>query len=572
MNNFFFTYKNMSFGLAIINQSYVVQYLNNDFSTILQYDKKSLLNKRLDIFLPKIKDFSLKTDSDIKRVRTILGQDIYVQIKNISDYLKDKFLVCCFDLSNYDVLIKQLNESNEKIYLYQSLLNSLQDGVFITDDKGKTLFVNESFLSLSGLERSDIIGKSVYYLTSQKIVPNSCCARVLENKSPCSTINNYYQGKSCLVSGNPVYDSNNKLKMVIATVRDVSELEKLKQKLEIEKTLSMNYKTQIKLLEEKNYEPLVTKSKVMTDIYDKLFKIANIDSSILILGETGTGKDFLANYIHRISKRSEGPFLKINCGAIPEQLLESELFGYESGAFTGASKSGKAGLFELANNGTLFLDEIGDMPYNLQVKLLSVLQDKKMYRIGGNKSINLSCRIIAATNLDLDKLVEQKKFRIDLFYRLNVINFKIPPLRHRKEDIIPLATNFLNQYNQQYGQKKYLSSKTLEFLLIYDWPGNIREMKNLIERLVVVSDNDLINPDMFYKHISDKSKTKFEDYFIRCISEDINKKSTLKQKLESYEAYIIKETIEKHRTLKEAASQLDINLSTLVRKKKKYNI
>ncbi len=574
MNNTFTSVGAVPFGFAIINKDYKVQYLNDDFSRILQYSKESVLNKNLELFLPHIKSFNLKTDSEIKKMRTSLGQEIDVQIKCIPSLTKDVFLVFCYDFSNYEFLLKQFNESNEKIYLYQSMLNNLQDGIFVTDEKGKTLFVNDAFLSLANLKRSDILGKTVYYLMSHKIVPNSCCAKVLETKSPSSTLNHYYQGKSCVVSGNPVFDSNNQLKMVVSVIRDVSELEQLRQRLEAEKSLALSYKAKLKELEEKSHsQPLVTKSKAMSDIYEKAFKVANIDSSVLILGETGVGKDFLASYIHKISKRSEeGPFLKINCGAIPEHLLESELFGYEAGAFTGASRNGKAGLFELANNGTLFLDEIGDMPYSLQVKLLSAIQDKKMYRIGGNKVINFNCRIIAATNADLEDLVKQKKFRIDLYYRLNVINVTIPPLRYRKEDIIPLAMEFLNQFNEQHEQSKYFASRTLELFLIYDWPGNIREMKNLVERLVVISDKNCIEPEMFYEQILDKSKVDYESFFAKSLNNENIEQTTLKQRLESYEAHIIKETVDKFRTLKEASDYLDIDLSTLVRKKKKYNI
>lgn len=574
MNTINSSKKTMPFGFALVNNDYIVQFLNDNFSKILQYSKESMMNKDLSLFIPHIKSYNLEQECKIIKLRTSLGQYVDVEIVNISNSINNNYIIFCYDFSKYEELPKQLNESNEKIYLYQSLLNSLQDGIFLTDDKGKTLFVNDAFLSLSNLKRSEVIGKTVYYLMSHKIVPNSCCAKVLETKSPCSTLNHYFHGKSCLVSGSPVLDSNNQLKMVVSVIRDVSELELLRQNLESEKSLALSYKAKLKQLEEiNNSEPLVTKSKVMSEIYDKALKVANIDSSILILGETGVGKDFLAQYIHKISKRGEeGPFLKINCGAIPEQLLESELFGYEAGAFTGASRSGKAGLFELANNGTLFLDEIGDMPYNLQVKLLSALQDKKMYRIGGNKVINFNCRIIAATNADLAELVKQKKFRIDLYYRLNVINISIPPLKYRKEDIIPLAMEFLNQFNEEYGTIKYFASRTLELFLIYDWPGNIREMKNLVERLIVISDKNCIEPEVFYEQVLDKSKINYDSFFIRGSSIDNEGKPTLKQKLESYEAHIIKESIDKFRTLKEASDYLDIDISTLVRKKKKYNI
>lgn len=564
----------LPFGLAIINNEYKVQYLNDNFSKILQYSTASILNKNLELFLPYIKSLlALKDYSGIKKTRTSLGEEIAIELKYIPNVINDNILVFAYDFSNYELLHKQLNEFNEKLYLYQSMLNNLKDGIFITDDKGETLFVNDAFLSLSGLEKSDVIGKTVYYLMSHEIVPNSCCAKVLETNSPYSTLNNYYGGKSCLVSGSPIFDSNNNLKMVISVIRDISELEQLRQRLEAEKSLALSYETKLKELEKnKESELLISNSKYMTDIYEKSSKVANIDSSILILGETGVGKDFLANYIHQISKRSKGPFLKINCSAIPEHLLESELFGYEAGAFTGASRHGKAGLFESANNGTLFLDEIGDMPYSLQVKLLSAIQDKQMYRVGGNKVVDFNCRIIAATNANLEELVKQKKFRIDLYYRLNVININIPPLRFRKEDIIPLAMEFLNQFNKKHDQSKYFASRTLELFLTYDWPGNIREMKNLVERLVVISDKSCIEPVLFYTQILDKAKINFKNFFIDDLNNQSMEQASLKQKVESFEAHIIRETIDKFRTLKEASDYLSIDLSTLVRKKKRYNI
>jgi len=338
-------------------------------------------------------------------------------------------------------------------------------------------------------------------------------------------------------------------------------------------SLTLGYKHHLKEIEVKitNKHIINTRSKVMKNIYDKALKIASVDSPVLILGETGVGKDHLAKFIHDVGERdNDGCFVKVNCGAIPEPLLESELFGYEPGAFTGAQKLGKAGLFEVAGNGTLYLDEIGDMPLHLQVKILNALQDKQIYRVGGTKTINLQARIIAATNCNLEKLIDEGKFRRDLYYRLNVIDIKMPPLRYRRDDIIPLAMHFLNQFNQQFSRSHYFSPRTLELFLSYDWPGNIREMKNTIERLIVMSDHDCIEPIGIEEGLLNSLKYTDSSDQLSFHMPNTSAKLNLKQKLENYEATLIKESLELHDTLREASEDLEIDLSTLIRKKQKY--
>jgi transcriptional regulator with PAS, ATPase and Fis domain len=306
----------------------------------------------------------------------------------------------------------------------------------------------------------------------------------------------------------------------------------------------------------------------MKNIYEKAKKISKVDSTVLILGETGVGKDFIATYIHSISNRSKGKFIKINCGAVPEHLLESEFFGYEEGAFTGALKGGKKGLFEEANGGILYLDEIGDMPYTLQVKLLSAINDKMFYRIGGISPIEFNARIIAATNHDLKQLVEEKKFRADLYYRLNVVTLIIPPLRNRREDIIPLSTQFLEYYNNKYGKNCYITSSCLQSFLIYEWPGNIRELKNIIERLVLMAEGAEIGTELFRDNLilpDSIELTELSELFI-------TGSKTLKEKMDEYEKEIIESTLAVSKNMKEASMRLGIDISTLVRKKQKYNL
>ncbi len=467
-------------------------------------------------------------------------------------------------------LEKQIEYLTKQQYIHNEMLNKLEDGIYITDNAGKTLFVNDAFLALSGLSRDKIIGKTVYELRRLDVLPNSCCSKVIETKSTVFTINNYTEGQKCLVSGSPIFDDEGNLIRTIAVIRDVSELDKMMKNVSIREDLTIkrpSYIEEAPSIDADNQ--FISNNEVLKDIYEKADKIAFFDSTILILGETGVGKDFLASYIYNKSnKNKKGKFVKINCGAVPENLLESEFFGYEEGAFSGAQRGGKKGLFEEANNGVLFLDEIGDMPYALQVKLLNVINDKFFYRIGGVKPVEFNARVIAATNAELKQLVEEKKFRSDLYYRLNVVNFVIPPLRYRREDIMPLSQEFIEYFNNKYSKNTFFSADCTEKFIAYDWPGNIREMKNIIERLVLITDTPCISKNLFQDQliIGDKEMTyKYELHYS-------DSSRSLKDRMEKFEKDEILKTLNSSQTLKSAADILGIDISTLVRKKQKYKI
>lgn len=515
----------------------------------------------MTVFFHEIKD----DEKNFYSVKYTDNSNYYVVHDEMKLYEHELFTFYFYDFSLGNELEKQINRLSSQQYLYNEMLNKLKDGIYITDEEGITTYVNDAFLNLSGLSREQIIGKSVYELKKYNILPNSCCAKVIETMGPVSTINNYYKGQRCLVSGSPIFDENGRLKKTIAVIRDVSELDVLMKNITKEKNLFINEHDEFNIkLKGDNKEPINNNEK-MKSIYNKAKKIANVDSTVLILGETGVGKDFIATYIYNSSKYNKGKFVKINCSAVPEHLLESEFFGYEEGAFTGAQKGGKKGLFEEANGGILYLDEIGDMPYTLQVKLLSAINDRMFYRIGGTVPVEFNARIIAATNVDLKQLVEDKKFRADLYYRLNVVSFIIPPLRQRKEDIIPLTHQFIEYYNNKYGKNCYFTTGCLENFLVYQWPGNIRELKNIIERLVLMADaasidNSLFREQLMVNDVSDNNNRFFSD----------NK--TLKDKLDEYEKEIIETTLASSKNMKEASARLGIDLSTLVRKKQKYRM
>lgn len=485
-----------------------------------------------------------------------------------------------------NLLIKQLEQQIEYLtkqqYISNEMFNKLEDGVYVTDERGTTLYVNDAFLLLSGLTRDNIIGKTVYELRRANILPNSCCAKVIETRSKVFTINNYSEGQKCLVSGSPIFDDNGIMVRTIAVIRDVSELDRLMKSIAIKEDIILrNTNTSMISQGIKSHEnSFVSNCQKVKEIFEKAKRIAKFDSTMLILGETGVGKDYLAEYIYNTWRiKNKGHFVKINCGAIPENLLESELFGYEEGAFSGAIKGGKMGLFEKANNGIVFLDEIGDMPYSLQVKLLTVINDRQFYRIGGTKPVVFSAKIIAATNAALTKLCNEKKFRWDLYYRLNVVNFTLPPLRERKEDIVILAQKFLENFNNKYSSNHYFSPQCLEKFVAYDWPGNIREIKNIIERLVLISDSPCINANLFKDQLIIGFPNNEALYINAPVGNNINTVSfntiqsgTLKNRIEAFEREQIISVLNSSSTLKEASSVLGIDISTLVRKKQKYGL
>jgi transcriptional regulator with PAS, ATPase and Fis domain len=299
----------------------------------------------------------------------------------------------------------------------------------------------------------------------------------------------------------------------------------------------------------------------MEEIYDLALRLADVDSTVLILGESGVGKEVLARTIHQNSSRRNGRFLKINCGAIPESLMESELFGYEKGTFTGGNKEGKKGIIVSAHNGTLFLDEIGELPPHLQVKLLQVLQEKRVTPLGSTDPIEVDVRFIAATNRNLEEMVKKGEFREDLYYRINVIPITIPSLRERKEDIPFLIDHFFQSCNRKYGKSVSLDERAMQLCVDYPWYGNVRELQNFVERLVVTSSRELTTPEYLPNHIRESVQRK-----------DTQDRFSLKEELEEYEKKLLRQALQKSRTMKEVSQKLGVDISTISRKIKKYKL
>lgn len=476
------------------------------------------------------------------------------------------------DISEYERVVTELETYKRINKELDAIIDSSYDGLYITDGNANTLRVNKAYERISGLKAEDLIGRNMKDLVKEGIFDQSVTLQVLKQHEPVTImqeISGNMGKKKVIVTGNPIFDENRKeIILVVTNVRDITELEDLKEELEHKRDLSERYLSELTELRLDLFykDNFVARSEKMSNIVRMAVKVAQVDTSILITGESGAGKGKLAKLIHQASKRKDSPFIKINCGAIPEALIESELFGYEKGAFTGARIEGKLGLFEIAHNGTIFLDEIGELPLHLQVKLLGILEDKELIRVGGTKSRKVDVRVIAASNSNLKNLVEEKRFRNDLFFRLEVIPLHIPPLRERREDILPLIQYFLNRFNMSYGIKKRFSSEAIDCLLNYDYPGNIRELENIIERLVVVGNDELIGFDDIPKYILKKPISP------EASSSASDQKNKLPCAVASFEAQLLKNVIEKYGNTYKAAEVLGVNQSTIVRKMKKYNI
>lgn len=438
------------------------------------------------------------------------------------------------------------------------ILDSISDAIFIDDAQGFTIWINKASEELYKIKRKDIIGKHVSFLEREGIFTPSVARIVMEQKKEVSIIHQNRDGKRLLTTGIPIMDADNNMSKIITTSHDTTELVNLQNQLEsVQNTL---YGLKVK----EGFSDIVANSPAMYSVIQLTKRLSDIDSTVLITGESGVGKGVIARLLHDNGSRWEHPFVKVNCGAIPENLIESELFGYESGAFTGSRKEGKKGLFETADKGTIFLDEISELPLNLQVKLLQVIQEREVTRVGGVESIPVDVRIISATNRDLMSLVHEGKFREDLYYRLNVVPIGIPPLRERPEDIIPMIRIFLNQNNIKMKEHKEIDSKTIAILIKYPWPGNVRELQNIIERLVITTKGTTILPENLPSFICEAARG--------AGNTGIPAEKGLKAALDHAEREILLKAQKQHKTTRAMAKALGVSQPTIVRKFRKYQI
>lgn len=430
------------------------------------------------------------------------------------------------------------------------------DGLCVLDQDGTGLYMNPAAATICNYSIEEFVGSNINEALKKGEISDSVTSLVARKRQVVTKIINI-RGVDVLVTGTPLLDEDGTVSKVILNVRDIYELNNLK----MDKLLSIALQNRQAVADEFPLDPLpdlehiVAKSKAFRNVIKLILRITKVDSTVYLRGESGVGKEVVVNLLHQYSARANKPLIKVNCSAIPAQLLEAELFGYEKGAFTGADQRGKPGLFEQADGGTILLDEIGDMPLDLQAKILRVLQEHEVMRIGGRKTIPLNIRVVSATNKDLNELVKEGKFRLDLYYRLNIVPIEIPPLRERKEDIAPLAYFFLQKKNAKYQLNVKFAPGTIHLFSDYDWPGNVREMENMIERLVVMSENNEISwSDLPFIH--EQPRTMLQ--------------KPLKDLLLEIEHKIIVEKMQQYKTTRKTAEVLGISQSALVKKMQRF--
>ncbi|MGI6720694.1 MAG: sigma-54 interaction domain-containing protein [Anaerovoracaceae bacterium] len=462
-------------------------------------------------------------------------------------------------------VLSDLAKPEDLLETLQEIIEGSFDGILVTDGDGNVLLLNQSYVRNTDLRKEELLGHNVRELINPVWMKNSVALLAIEQRKPVSMHHTTRHNKSIIVTGTPVFDKEGGIKMVVVNTRDISEIYALKEELDDARKMEKVYYDRLEALtqDERQKEGIVVLDRRMEEVYALANKVADFDTTILISGESGVGKDVLARYIHEHSNlRKDKPFISVNCGSIPETLLESELFGYVEGAFTGASKGGKRGLIEAASGGTLMLDEIGEMSLSLQVKFLHVLESRSISRVGSTESIEVDLRVIAATNRNLKSMVAEGTFREDLYYRLNVIAVDIPPLRERTDEIVPLALEFLHRYNTRYGQNKRLSFEVLEELKIHPWRGNIRQLKNAVENMVVVSNNEYLElDDLPWIREAGGTETPVP-----------HEGRTLKELTESYEKSVLERAIDQHGSSRKIAEALGVDQSTIVRKLQKYQL
>lgn len=438
----------------------------------------------------------------------------------------------------------------------ENILECIHDGIAVVDTNGTIIYVNDANYRITGVESNRFMGKKV-----TDIVPDSHIPQVLNTGSKLIGVKTIVGNREVISNIAPIL-YNGKVEGAISIFKDVSEIIRLNKQLEDANSTIKHLYEKLNFIADTDSSVVVGKNEKMAHVFKIAQKASHVSSTVLLLGESGTGKEVIAKFIHKHSSRAKKPFITVNCAAIPESLLESELFGYEEGAFTGARKGGRPGMFELAHTGTIFLDEIGDMNPLLQAKLLRVLQNREIMRVGGSKLKQIDVRVIAATNKDLKAMVEEHKFREDLYYRLEVIQINIPPLRERKEDIHLYINYAIDKIGSRLGKSVSVSPRALKKLIHYHYPGNIRELENIMELCIVSDEDGVIDvddlPDIFQPKTekNDIMQLNFEHF----------------PTMAEVESMVLKKALDKFKTKSAVAEYLNISRSTLYRKLEEYGL
>lgn len=463
-----------------------------------------------------------------------------------------------------------MNRSIQELtWEHDAIIDSSTDGLFVCDGEGKILRVNPASARINHAPVEKLVGRN--YLDAAEeglLILPSAALEAIKTRQIVSLLQENRYGLKLISTATPVFDDAGELIRVVVSERDITESDRLQRELEEQQAIGDQYRHKVKELQQERLaaRPVVAESPCMVNVLKQAMKVSEVDSTVLILGESGVGKGLVADLIHENSRRSEQPIIKINCGAIPETLIEAELFGYEKGAFTGAARS-KPGQFELADGGTLFLDEVAELPLASQVKLLRFMEDGVVTRLGGTRSCTCDVRVLAATNRDLGQLAEQKLFRTDLFYRLSVIPLHVPALRERKECLVPLIRSYVDRFAARSNVQKRLTSSALDALVRYNYPGNVRELMNICERLVVMTDADVVDVGDLPQDVIVGAESMSGLPLCHGANE-----VSMAQILDSVEKRVLAEASRRYSKQREVAEALGMSQPTVARKLQKYGI
>lgn len=451
-----------------------------------------------------------------------------------------------------------------------AIIDSSNDGLWICDADANVVRINPASERINRVRAEEVVGRPMAALVAEGFIDRSVTLKVIETGSKVNMLQHTRHGRKLMLTGNPLFDEDGRLIQIVVNERDITEIDTLRQELEEQAAIRDQFRNQILEMQLMELESsrIIARSPSFAKVLQQALKVSKFDSTVLILGESGTGKGVIADLIHKYSSRARHPMIKINCGAIPESLVETELFGYDTGAYTGARAKGKPGQFELADKGILFLDEIAELPLSTQVKLLRFLEDGQVSRVGGTVSRRFDVRVLCATNQDLDAMVAKGRFRRDLFYRLNVIPIRVPPLRERPDCIPALMHHYLEHFRQKTKRKRplRLTRRASDVLLACPYPGNVRELVNLCERLVVMSEGDQIDVEDLPGSLAASAESSCHgvDRWVEGLG--------LQQIVADVEQQVLSRALAQYGTQARVAEALKINQSTVARKLKKYGM
>ncbi|GGG19423.1 sigma 54-interacting transcriptional regulator [Paenibacillus abyssi] len=556
--------EDISLGFIILDDKSRILYINQ-FSREKLNCPPEVVGQSWPEMFPHLLEISRLTETGgPKTVYFTIGQESFIAI--IQPYSKSGaslgYMIMLMDASQLDEVTKELDAYKNLHTDLKAIFDISYDVIYVSDGNGITLRVSSASERLWGYKEEDLVGKSVYHLEKEGVYSPSVTRMVLEKKDRVSFLQTTKTGRRLMVVGTPIKDEQGNIVRVVNASRDITEISQLKNELEEVKQLTEGYKQELMSLRKKSEaeKKIIYRSEKMRRLIELAQKVGEVDSTVLLLGESGVGKEVIASYIHNWSPRKQNPFIILNCGSIPEKLLEAELFGQDLD-LVGEREGRQIGLFKKAKEGTLYLDEITEMPLSIQAKLVGILEE---YDFANQRTGESRVRIVASSSKNLEDEVKAGRFREDLYYWLNVIPITVPPLRERKDDILPLILYDLELYNKKYKKNKQLSANVLEKLQHYPWPGNIRELHNVIERLVVTIDDPMIS----LKHVPEYIKNNAAE--IKDV--EVHRLLPLKEAVEKVERDLLEMAKVRYISTTRMAEALGVNQSTISRKLQQYGI